>query len=126
MKEQSYATHRRFVPVYHYWLTLLVVAALVGSLVNAYRAVDRGSGRIAAAVILLLAVIALVEGLLLRTFALKAQDRAIRIEENLRHYILHGSVLDPGLNTRQIIGLRVASDDEFSSLAKQALDENLS
>ena len=100
MKEQNHATHRRLVPMYHYWLALLVFAALVGSLVNTYRAFDRGSGRIAAVVILLLSVIALIEGLFLRTFALKAQDRAIRVEENLRHYVLHGSVLIARLRLR--------------------------
>jgi hypothetical protein len=61
-----------------------------------------------------------------RVFALKAQGRAIRAEEQLRHYILTTKPLDPRLTLRQIIGLRFASDDEFVELARRAADENLS
>ena len=61
-----------------------------------------------------------------RSFALKAQDRAIRAEENFRHYLATGKPLDSRLTMRQIIGLRFAGDDEFVALAKQAADENLS
>jgi hypothetical protein len=61
-----------------------------------------------------------------RQFALKAQDRAIRAEENFRHYYLTGKPLDSRLTTRQIIGLRFASDEEFPSLSVRAVEENLS
>ena len=59
-------------------------------------------------------------------FALKAQDRAIRVEENLRHFAMHGSLLDPKLDIRQIIGLRFASDEEFAELAAKAAADGLS
>jgi hypothetical protein len=61
-----------------------------------------------------------------RVFALKAQDRAIRAEENLRHFALTGKLLDGRLHIRQIIGLRFASDDEFVELARRAAAEGLS
>jgi hypothetical protein len=61
-----------------------------------------------------------------RSFALKAQDRAIRSEENLRYFAMTGKLLDSRLTVRQIIGLRFASDDEFVALAKRAAEENLS
>jgi len=61
-----------------------------------------------------------------RVFALKAQDRAIRAEEKFRHFVLTGKRLDTKLTTRQIIGLRFASDEEFPELAKRAVIENLS
>jgi hypothetical protein len=61
-----------------------------------------------------------------RLFSLKAQDRAIRAEENLRHYVMTGKLLNPKLTVRQIIGLRFASDDEFVALAGRAVEENLS
>ena len=61
-----------------------------------------------------------------RSFALKAQDRAIIAEEKFRHYVLTGKVLDDKLTPRQIIGLRFASDAEFPGLAEKALSENLS
>jgi len=61
-----------------------------------------------------------------RGFSLKAQDRAIKVEENFRHYVLTGKTFDSKLTVRQIIGLRFASDQEFPDLAKKAVDENLS
>ncbi|MCP5111202.1 MAG: hypothetical protein GY953_10235, partial [bacterium] len=61
-----------------------------------------------------------------RLFPLKAQDRAIRAEENLRHYVLTGKLLDPQLTTRQVVGLRFAADEEFVELAQKAAAENLS
>jgi hypothetical protein len=62
---------------------------------------------------------------LTRIFALKAQDRAIRAEENLRHYVLTGKLLDARLTPRQITGLRFAPDGEFPALAQRAAAENL-
>jgi hypothetical protein len=57
---------------------------------------------------------------------LKAQDRAIRAEENLRHYVLTGKLLDPRVTTRQVISLRFAPDEELVALAQKAAEENLS
>ena len=53
------------------------------------------------------------------------QDRAIRSEENLRHYVLTGKLLDSRLTIKQIVGLRFASDAEFPALARKAADEGL-
>jgi hypothetical protein len=61
----------------------------------------------------------------LRIFPLKAQDRAIRAEENLRHYVLAGKLLPPNLKISQIVALRFAPDDEFLPLIEQTLDKNL-
>jgi hypothetical protein len=60
-----------------------------------------------------------------REFALKAQDRAIRAEENLRHFSLTGKLLDSRLTTSQIIALRFASDTEFLILAERAANDSL-
>ena len=60
-----------------------------------------------------------------RAFALKAQDRAIKAEENLRFYILTGELHDPSLRISQIIALRFANDSEFVELSKKAATENL-
>jgi hypothetical protein len=61
-----------------------------------------------------------------RVFALKAQDRAIRAEENFRHYLLTGKPFDKELRLSQIIALRFASDAEMPGLAKKAVAEKLS
>jgi len=60
-----------------------------------------------------------------RLFALKAQDRAIRAEENFRHYLLTDKPLDARITIRQIIGLRFASDEEFPELAKKAAETGI-
>ena len=61
-----------------------------------------------------------------RTFALKAQDRAIRAEENLRHYVLTGKLLPSSLRVGQIVALRFAPDAEFPALVEKAATNNLS
>ena len=63
--------------------------------------------------------------LALGVFALKAQDRAIRAEENLRHFILTGKPLDGRLEPLQIVALRFAADDEFPGLAARAAEQSM-
>jgi hypothetical protein len=60
-----------------------------------------------------------------RLFPLRAQDRAIRAEENFRYYLVTGKPLPPGLRMGQIIALRFASDEEFPALVAKSLKENL-
>jgi hypothetical protein len=59
-------------------------------------------------------------------FPLGTQNRVIRAEENLRHYILTGKPLPTGLRMSQIIALRFASDEEFPALVSKAQSEKLS
>ncbi|MBO6574985.1 MAG: hypothetical protein JJ896_06210 [Rhodothermales bacterium] len=121
---QNYANHRRFVPMYHYFLALLVLATVIGSVVNLIR-VD-GDGLYSATLILALSVGLLLAGFYARVFALKVQDRVIRTEERLRHQELTGTPLNGNLTMRQIIGLRFASDEEFPELAARAAAEGTS
>ncbi|NIV93013.1 hypothetical protein GWN42_09480 [candidate division KSB1 bacterium] len=124
--EQNYSNHRRIVPMYHYIASLLTYAVLIGSLVNLYKTISRGAGVYSASLIVVMAVVLAILHYYVRIFPLKAQDRAIRVEENLRHYGMTGKLLDPKLTIRQIIGLRFASDEEFLELEKKAASENLS
>ena len=128
MEEQSYAKHAKFVPLYHYVLFGLIVLAFIGSLINLYRRIVGPDhvGRLSAELITLITVALILLFFFCRTFPLKAQDRAIRAEENLRHFALTGKLLDHRLNIKQIIGLRFASDGEFVELARKAADEGLS
>ena len=75
---------------------------------------------------ILVSVVFIIYYIYTRAFALRAQDRAIRAEERLRHFQLTGQPLDPQLRMSQIIALRFASDAEFPVLAKKAVSENLS
>lgn len=126
MKEQSFESHSRVVPVYHYVLSGLLLLAAGGALVNLVRAMLRGSGRIEASTVLLLVVCVVILYWYARVFALRAQDRAIRAEENLRHFALTGELLDPRLTMGQVIGLRFAPDAELVELARKAVAEGLS
>ena len=126
MPTQDYANHRRFVPMFHGVLFGLLLLTLIGSVVNLYKSLGDHQRLYSASLIVVLAVSMLILSVLARIFALKAQDRAIRAEENLRHFVLTGKLLDPRLTIRQIIGLRFAPDDEFVALAGKAAGENLS
>ena len=126
MTEQSYKNHRRTVPMFHVVLFALLTLTLIGSFVNLFQSLGDHQRLYSASLIVALTVAALIVMFLARIFALKAQDRAIRAEENLRHFALTGKLLDSRLTMRQIIGLRFASDGEFVSLAQKAADQKLS
>jgi len=125
-QHQSYATHRQIVPLFHGGLYGLLLLTLIGAAVNLYESLGKSERLYSASLILVLTFATIMLSVFSRVFALKAQDRAIRAEEQLRHYILTGRQLDPHLTVRQIVGLRFASDDEFAALAARAASENLS
>jgi hypothetical protein len=60
-----------------------------------------------------------------RTFPIKAQDRAIRAEESLRFFILTRKPLYNSLTLAQIAALRFASDEEFVQLVERTISEHL-
>ena len=126
MEEQNYSNHQQFVPIYHYVLFGLLVLTLIGSFVNLYLSFGDHQRQYSASLISVMMICLLILFFLCRIFPLKAQDRAIRAEENLRHYALTGKLLDSRLTIRQIIGLRFACDEEFVTLAQRAAKENLS
>lgn len=125
MNEQNYSNHRRWVPMYHFVAALLILALIIGSIVNLIKSIGADSGVYSASLIVVIVVVLAILHYYMRTFALKAQDRAIRVEENLRHYIMNGKLLDPKLDIRQIIGIRFASDDEYLELEQKAVEENM-
>ena len=125
MEEQNYSNHRRYVPLYHGVLFGILILTFVGSVVNLFESWGDHERIYSASLILVLDVCCLMLFFFCRIFALKAQDRAIRAEENLRHFVITGKLLDPGLSIRQIIALRFASDAEFVPLAQRAAAENM-
>ena len=102
-----------------------MLCALIGSFINLSHAISKGEAVYSASLICLLCFILIIILWYSRLFALKAQDRAIRAEENFRHFILTGKPLDSQLRLSQIIALRFASDAEMPGLAKKAIAENL-
>ncbi|MBC7850156.1 MAG: hypothetical protein H7Y31_10495 [Chitinophagaceae bacterium] len=123
MPKQTYKNHRRFVGTWHILTAIGILALLAGSSYYLYQTYTKDSYP---AVLFLLTGLILVSIFLhARQFALKAQDRAIRAEENLRHFVLTGRVLDKRLRTSQIIALRFAADEEFVALATEAAEKKM-
>jgi len=124
MSEQNFKNHVRFVPLYHFVTGILVIAIFGGSIVNLVHA--DAHTHYSAALLVCIAFVLLVFFWYARAFALRAQDRAIRAEENFRHFILTGKPMDSRLSMPQIIALRFAPDEEFIELSKKVVDNNMS
>jgi hypothetical protein len=122
MAVQSYSNHVRRVPVFVATMLILMLTT-VGAIVNLVLSWGDHERLYSASLILILSACAVVIGGCARSYPLKAQDRAIRAEENLRHYILTGRLLDSRLTPSQIAALRFASDAEFAAMAQQAADK---
>lgn len=121
---QNYKNHRRFVPTFHFMTSPILLAVLIGAIVNLVNAT--AATIYSASLILVLTVAVISVFFHARIFALKAQNRAIRAEENFRHYLLTGKPLDTSLRMGQIVALRFASDAELPSLTQRAVAEGLS
>ena len=121
--QQSYKNHAQFVPLYHWVLSLLILLILIGSVVNLTRSWGDSTRFYSASLIVAVTIAMMLLYIFVRTFPLKAQDRAIRAEEQLRHYVLTGKLLDTRLTVRQIVALRFASNNEFAALAQRAADQ---
>ena len=125
-KAQSYANHAQVVPMYHYVTFGLLQLTFIGACVNLYQSWGDHSRLYSASLLVTLSFSTILVAFYARLFALKAQDRAIRAEEQLRHYVMTGKLLDSRLSVQQIVGLRFASSEEFVTLAQRAADQNLS
>lgn len=126
MNQQNFANHRRYVKGYHFLLTSLLFIGIIMSIVNIIRHQPNAGGFISAVLIALLFVCAMLMSRFIRTFPLKAQDRAIRAEESLRYFILTRKPIDSRITIQQIAALRFAPDDELLPLVDRAAAENLS
>jgi Zn-dependent protease with chaperone function len=125
METQNFSNHHRYVKGYHFVLSSLLLIGIIFAAINFYRHLHF-AGLVSSALILLLFVCVTFCWWFLRTFPIKAQDRAIRSEENLRYFILTGKAIDKRITMGQIIALRFAPDEEFLPLVDKAAAENLS
>ena len=120
---QSYATHRRIDPMYHYVGFGLVLAVLV----LAVALLIRQPGLLSTWVLVASLVLTFLF-LRLRIYALHNQDRLIRLEETCRMERVLPEPLRariPELNPSQFVALRFAPDAELPSLVEQALAGSL-
>ena len=125
MENQNFKTHVRIDPLYHYVLTLLLLVTLVVSIINMVYSLNVEENVMQSVLLLLITVAIFIIAILVRLYPLKSQDRAIRAEENLRHFVLTGKLLNSNLSTSQIIALRFADEQEYPALCERAVKESL-
>ena len=124
MNEQNVQNHGRFVPLYHFFALPMLIIHFGWSI---YRWIAAGFSIGALETVLTAA--ALFFGVLYgRLFALRVQDRLIRLEERLRYERVLTEELRwraDELTADQFISLRFASDEELPALMRKVLDEKL-
>ena len=128
---QTFANHTRFDPLFHFFLVPILTFGLVMSLIHLFRHLRQDStrGNVYSFWLVLLAVALLVWVFKTRLYALKVQDRVIRLEERLRLIELLQEPLRsriPELTEGQLVGVRFASDAEVPALVERTLNEKLS
>jgi hypothetical protein len=120
---QSYAKHARLDPPFHFFVLPVAGINAIVAIWNLVRNPGLAEGWY-----VILALAGAVAVVKIRTYALKAQDRVIRLEERLR---LAQLLPDPlrarigELTESQLVGLRFASDAEIPSLVARALAGNM-
>jgi ABC-type protease/lipase transport system fused ATPase/permease subunit len=121
---QTYSNHVRRDPLFHFFL-LPVLAISLG--VSVYVCVHHPRFLTFWAIVFVAAVNVI--ALKARLYALKVQDRVIRLEERLRLAVLlpeSQRSLIAKLSEGQLIALRFASDEEVPALVERAISANLS
>ena len=123
VREQNYKSHRRYLPVYHFFAVPVLV---MNVFVQAARLLNDQSFAQIWNVVVALALGVFV--FVARIMALTAQNRVIRLEERARLARLmpaeeHDRIND--LAPRHLVGLRFASDEEAAELARRCLGGEL-
>jgi hypothetical protein len=120
---QTRSNHVRFDPAFHFFLAPALLLFLLWTVIHLVRHLESVSVSF-----VVVAVLMLVTATKARLYALKVQDRVIRLEERLR---LSGLLPEPlrsrvgELTEAQLIALRFASDAELPTLVQRTLGENL-
>jgi hypothetical protein len=123
-KPQNLANHARFDPLFHFVVGPVFILTAIGGTIHFLWHPSFHS-----ASFFVISVAAVIAVLKIRLYALKVQDRVIRLEERLRLTTLCSEPLRsriPELTEEQLIALRFASDAEVAQLAERALSEKLS
>jgi hypothetical protein len=130
-KPQTLANHTRWDPPFHFFLLPVLALGLILTLIHFFAHITHGDIRdhIHAFLLIVLAVAFIIWLTKTRLYALRVQDRVIRLEERLRLTQLLSEPMRariPELTEEQLVGLRFASDAELPKLAERALNEKLS
>jgi hypothetical protein len=123
-RAQTYATHRRYIPQFHFFVLPVLVANIIITIVEFVR-----HPRFITGWVVVLAFALAIGIWTARAMALRAQNRIIRLEERARldrvlPADLRGRVSD--LTTAQFIAIRFAPDEEVPDLVRRTLSGELS
>jgi len=116
---QNFGNHTRLDPPYHMFVLPVAAINVLVTIWNLFRSPSWGSGWL-----VILGIVAAVAILKIRTYALRVQDRVIRLEERLRLSQLLPEPLRVkigDLTEAQLIALRFASDAEIPTLVEKTL-----
>lgn len=124
---QNYKNHTRYFPLHHFLITPLTLIIMAWSLVNLFTLWE--TKEISQALYnILIAFVLLLLPVLARIYALKTQDRIIRLEMRQRYFELTGTSflkMEKKLRMSQIIALRFAGDEELIPLMEKAIKDKL-
>jgi hypothetical protein len=121
---QTYANHARTVTGYHRIAFPLLAAYAIWAIFRAVTAFSTDS-----LMTMLMAIALLLVTFYTRSFALRVQDRVIRLEMRMRLREILPSTMHariPELTPAQLVALRFASDAELPALCTKILDERIS
>jgi len=126
MTNQNYKNHTRFYPLHHFIITPLTLLLLIWTVVKS----DFSTSQMMSDSIYLLLIAFLIFLLpqLSRLYAMKNQDRIIRMELRQRYYQLTGHPFyekENQLHGKQLIALRFAGDDEFLTIIDSAIERKM-
>ncbi len=122
-RAQTYASHRRYIPEFHFFVLPVLVANIVITIAEFVR-----HPRFITGWVVVLAFALAIGIWTARAMALRAQDRVIRLEERSRLERLlppdlRGRVVD--LKAGQLVAIRFAPDDEVPDLVRRILSGEL-
>jgi hypothetical protein len=120
---QNFANHAKAVPQFHFFVGPALILNVVWTAVRLVRHLSLENGEL-----FLVAVALLLLAFNARLFALRVQDRIIRLEMRMRMKELLPTDLQPRIeefSLGQLISLRFASDAELPTLARKVLDERI-
>jgi len=117
---QSYANHAQYSPLYHYFTSPMALVFLVWSLTRFFKEPSADTGYFLVGALAMFGVVSVS-----RLSPLRAQDRLIRLEEQLRYQrVLPAALVEQAMNTfspRHYIALRFASDAELAGLVEKVI-----
>ena len=122
-EQQNFKNHTKFVPGFHYFVLPILLINFGWAVHNAWLGLTPNTE-----MQVLLAAALFVGFGLTRSFALKVQDRVIRLEMQLRLESLLSADMRariPEFSVGQLVSLRFAGDAELPALARKVLDEKL-